>query len=94
MRRKIMPDGSIAAETLSKGYHYVEIALNEVPMFITERVKLFSWPSRRKPLKESPGMIWRFWDIREPIISFIKTDRLRTLMIYYIYNNLDFYFWA
>ena len=29
-----MPDGSIHQETLSPGHHYVEIALNEVPLFI------------------------------------------------------------
>ena len=31
---KFMPDGSIYEETLGKGVHYVEIALNEVPLFI------------------------------------------------------------
>ena len=31
---KFMPDGSIHQETLSPGHHYVEIALNEVPLFI------------------------------------------------------------
>ena len=31
---KFMPDGSIQQETLSPGHHYVEIALNEVPLFI------------------------------------------------------------
>lgn len=31
---KFMPDGSIYEEILEKGHHYVEIALNEVPMFI------------------------------------------------------------
>lgn len=31
---KFMPDGSIYEEVLNKGHHYVEIALNEVPMFI------------------------------------------------------------
>ena len=31
---KFLPDGSISAEVLGKGHHYVEIALNEVPMFI------------------------------------------------------------
>lgn len=31
---KFMPDGSIYQETLEKGHHFVEIALNEVPLFI------------------------------------------------------------
>jgi len=31
---KFMPDGSIDEETLGAGHHYVEIALNEVPLFI------------------------------------------------------------
>lgn len=31
---KFMPDGSLYEETLEKGVHYVEIALNEVPLFI------------------------------------------------------------
>ncbi|MCM1184551.1 MAG: alpha-glucosidase [Roseburia sp.] len=31
---KFMPDGSLYQETLGKGVHYVEIELNEVPLFI------------------------------------------------------------
>ena len=31
---KFMPDGSIYQDTLEKGHHFVEIALNEVPLFI------------------------------------------------------------
>ncbi len=31
---KFLPDGSVSEETLPKGHHYVEIALNEVPLFI------------------------------------------------------------
>lgn len=31
---KFMPDGSIYEEVLEKGHHYVEVALNEVPLFI------------------------------------------------------------
>ena len=31
---KFLPDGSISEETLEKGHHYVEIGLNEVPLFI------------------------------------------------------------
>ncbi|MCI8795561.1 MAG: alpha-glucosidase [Dorea sp.] len=31
---KFLPDGSVLEENLKKGHHYVEIALNEVPMFI------------------------------------------------------------
>ncbi|MCI6464212.1 MAG: alpha-glucosidase [Faecalicatena sp.] len=31
---KFMPDGSIFEETLKKGHHYVEVGLNEVPLFI------------------------------------------------------------
>ena len=31
---KFMPDGSIHEEILEKGHHYVEVALNEVPLFI------------------------------------------------------------
>jgi alpha-glucosidase len=31
---KFMPDGSIFRTVLAAGHHYVEIALNEVPLFI------------------------------------------------------------
>lgn len=31
---KFLPDGSISEEVLGKGIHYVDIALNEVPLFI------------------------------------------------------------
>ena len=31
---KFLPDGTIREEVLEKGHHYVEIALNEVPLFI------------------------------------------------------------
>lgn len=31
---KFLPDGTISEEILEKGHHYVEIALNEVPLFI------------------------------------------------------------
>ena len=31
---KFLPDGSISEEILAAGHHYVEIALNEVPLFI------------------------------------------------------------
>lgn len=31
---KFLPGGSISEEVLAKGHHYVEIALNEVPLFI------------------------------------------------------------
>ena len=31
---KFLPDGSLQEEILSKGHHYVEVALNEVPLFI------------------------------------------------------------
>ncbi len=31
---KFLPDGTISEEVLEKGHHYVEIALNEVPLFI------------------------------------------------------------
>ncbi len=31
---KFLPDGSISQEILGKGIHYVEVALNEVPLFI------------------------------------------------------------
>lgn len=34
---KFMPDGSIQEEILEKGHHYVEVALNEVPLFIRKR---------------------------------------------------------
>ena len=29
-----LPDGSISEEVLAKGIHYVDVALNEVPLFI------------------------------------------------------------
>ncbi len=31
---KFLPDGTISVEILEKGHHYVEIALNEIPLFI------------------------------------------------------------
>ena len=31
---KFLADGSISEEILEKGVHYVEVALNEVPLFI------------------------------------------------------------
>lgn len=31
---KFLPDGSVSEEVLQKGHHYVEVALNEVPLFI------------------------------------------------------------
>ena len=31
---KFLPDGTVSEEILEKGHHYVEIALNEVPLFI------------------------------------------------------------
>ena len=31
---KVLPDGTISEEVLAKGHHYVEVALNEVPLFI------------------------------------------------------------
>ena len=31
---KFLPDGTISEEVLAKGHHYVEVALNEVPLFI------------------------------------------------------------
>ena len=31
---KFLPDGSISEEVLAKGNHYVDVALNEVPLFI------------------------------------------------------------
>lgn len=33
---KFLPDGTIAEEVLEKGHHYVEVALNEVPLFIRQ----------------------------------------------------------
>ena len=37
---KFLPDGSIYEETLEKGHHYVEIALNEVVLFIRRGKKI------------------------------------------------------
>ena len=31
---KFLPDGSISEEVLAKGIHYIDVALNEVPLFI------------------------------------------------------------
>ena len=31
---KFLPDGTISQEVLEKGHHYIEVALNEVPLFI------------------------------------------------------------
>ncbi len=31
---KVLPDGTISEELLGQGVHYVDIALNEVPLFI------------------------------------------------------------
>ena len=31
---KFLPDGTLSREILEKGVHYVEVALNEVPLFI------------------------------------------------------------
>lgn len=31
---KFLPDGTISEEILAKGVHYVDVALNEVPLFI------------------------------------------------------------
>ena len=33
---KFLPDGTLSEEVLEKGVHYVEVALNEVPLFIRE----------------------------------------------------------
>lgn len=33
---KFLPDGRISEEVLEKGHHYVEVALNEVPLFIRQ----------------------------------------------------------
>ncbi len=33
---KFLPDGTISEEILGKGHHYVEVALNEVPLFIRQ----------------------------------------------------------
>ena len=37
---KFLPDGSILQETLERGHHYVNIALNEVPLFIRKGKKI------------------------------------------------------
>ena len=37
---KFLPDGTITQETLEKGHHFVEIALNEVPLFIRKDRKI------------------------------------------------------
>ncbi len=37
---KFLPDGSLSCETLEAGHHYVEIALNEVPLFIRKGHKI------------------------------------------------------
>ena len=34
---KFLPDGTISQEILEKGHHYVEVALNEVPLFYSQR---------------------------------------------------------
>ncbi|MDO4329679.1 MAG: glycoside hydrolase family 31 protein [Lachnospiraceae bacterium] len=34
---KFMPDGTLSEKLLESGHHYVEIALNEVPLFIRDR---------------------------------------------------------
>lgn len=34
---KFLPDGSIYEELLSKGHHYVQVALNEIPLFIRSK---------------------------------------------------------
>lgn len=31
---KFLPNGSISEEVLSQGIHYIDVALNEVPLFI------------------------------------------------------------
>jgi len=37
---KFLPNGKISEETLAQGHHYVEIALNEVPLFIRKGCKI------------------------------------------------------
>lgn len=37
---KFLPDGSIFKEVLQKGHHYVEVALNEVPLFIRKGCRI------------------------------------------------------
>lgn len=37
---KFLPDGSISQEILSAGHHFVEVALNEVPLFIRHNRKI------------------------------------------------------
>lgn len=37
---KFLPDGSILQQTLEKGHHYVEIEVNEVPLFIRKGKKI------------------------------------------------------
>ena len=37
---KFVPDGSIESKVLEKGHHYVDVALNEVPLFIRKGCKI------------------------------------------------------
>lgn len=49
---KFLPDGTIAEEILEKGVHYVEVALNEIPLFI-RRENVFRLQKQRN--------VWQLW---------------------------------
>lgn len=85
---KFMPDGSVFQSELSAGHHYVEIALNEVPLFIrrdrciplaaaAEYVEALD--TEHLTLIGYPGAEYRFYDDDGVHKNYEAPEKVRTL---------------